>query len=125
MNETLKAANEALLSIMSNEKMADSIPSVIRSKIDRWYRLHSSPKITDPIPDYLGGVKTLKTNLWCLTVKDQDGDVEVFHIESDKKPTLRKAVIWAYGFDNDDEAIKIVLEDLNPKLEKVKLVKKF
>ena len=40
MTERQKAAEEALLFIMGNEKLADTLPVSVCKKIDKWYRYY-------------------------------------------------------------------------------------
>lgn len=38
--KVMKAAEDALLSIMSDEELCGHLPSKIQKKIDKWYQLH-------------------------------------------------------------------------------------
>ena len=68
-------------------------------------------------------MKSIKLKgLWCLITKDQDGEVEVCHIKSDRKPSVKKALMIAYDFDEDDEALKIMQEEFYIKIEPVTFV---
>jgi hypothetical protein len=47
--------------------------------------------------------------LWCLTVKNDDGEVEVYHLIADRKPSLKRAVMSAYQLEKNDEVLMGIL----------------
>jgi hypothetical protein len=54
-------------------------------------------------------MKALKLKgLWCV-ISNIDGETEVNHIQYERKPSIKKALILAYGLDEDDEELKLLL----------------
>jgi uncharacterized protein YgfB (UPF0149 family) len=67
-------------------------------------------------------MKTKIKNLWSVVVVDQDNEAEVFHISAKRKPSLKKAIMLSYGFDEDDEALKMISEELSVEIKPVEVI---
>ena len=60
--------------------------------------------------------------LFTLTAVDTDGEVEVFVIQSEKKPTKKQAVRIAYELAEDDEAIDMLLDSYSLEIKPAKII---